>query len=541
MQKQAPSIGRILVAVGFTLSCFGLILFLWIAFGGPIPLKPQSYRITAYFPEATQLAVESDVRIGGVSVGKVKEIQLAPPDERVNGKDTTEAVIEIEPEFAPISDDANAILRQKTLLGETYVELTSGTEPDKNAAPVALGAAANVSDAESDSIESIPEGGTLGVSRTEEATQIDEIFNALDEETRLSFQRWQANAATAIDGRGIDLNDSFGNLGPFLTDASQIVDVLGRQKEALKGLVRDTGATFEALTARDQELAGVVRGSDNTFDALASQDQALAQTFQILPTFQRESRLTLERLDQFQVNARPLVQELIPVARDLSPTLRSVRELSPHLRNLFVDLGDLERVSVTGLPAVRKFLDGLAPVLDSLDPFLANLNPVIRYLEFQKKSVTDFLVGPAAALSGSYEPVAGDPAPRRGLRQLSYLGAEALAVYPSRLAANRGNAYLEPGVLNGFSSAAKGIFPNFDCKNTDYSGTAPASGQDTDEEEILPGQSIPGINNGDPPGTSPSQFAPCFIAGDFANRGDFSGNDSGAYGSGRFPELFSDP
>src|ERR1044072_3651973 len=177
MQKQAPSLGRILIAVGFTLSCFGLILFLWIPFGGPIPLKPQSYRVTAYFPEATQLAVESDVRIGGVSVGKVKEIQLAPPDERVNGKDTTEAVIEIEPEFAPISTDARAILRQKTLLGETYVELTSGTEPGKQSAPVALGAAANVSDADSQDIESIPEGGTLGVSRTEEATQIDEILD----------------------------------------------------------------------------------------------------------------------------------------------------------------------------------------------------------------------------------------------------------------------------------------------------------------------------------------------------------------------------
>ena len=76
MQKQAPSIGRILVAAGFALSCFGLILFLWIAFGGPTPLKAKSYRVTAYFPEGTQLAVESDVRIGGVSVGKVKEIEL---------------------------------------------------------------------------------------------------------------------------------------------------------------------------------------------------------------------------------------------------------------------------------------------------------------------------------------------------------------------------------------------------------------------------------------------------------------------------------
>jgi phospholipid/cholesterol/gamma-HCH transport system substrate-binding protein len=74
MQKQAPSLGRILVAIGFALSCFGLILFLWIAFGGSIPLAPESYRITAYFPEASQLAEESDVRIGGVSVGKVKAI-----------------------------------------------------------------------------------------------------------------------------------------------------------------------------------------------------------------------------------------------------------------------------------------------------------------------------------------------------------------------------------------------------------------------------------------------------------------------------------
>src|ERR671918_2138293 len=145
MQKQAPSIGRILVAVGFTLSCFGLILFLWIAFGGPIPLSPESYRVTAYFPEATTLAKESDVRIGGVSVGRVKEVGLADPEFRVNGKDTTAAVIEVEPEFAPISEDARAILRSKTLLGETYIELTSGTEPSDESAPVALGAAANVS------------------------------------------------------------------------------------------------------------------------------------------------------------------------------------------------------------------------------------------------------------------------------------------------------------------------------------------------------------------------------------------------------------
>jgi len=532
MQKQAPSIGRILVAVGFTLSCFALILFLWIAFGGPTPLKPQSYRVSAYFPEATQLALESDVRIGGVSIGKVKELELAPLSERVNGKDTTEAVIEIAPEFAPISEDARAILRQKTLLGETYVELTSGTEPSSEQAPVSVGAAANVSDAESESIETVPEGGTLGISRTEEATQIDEIFNALDEETRTSFQNWQRNAAIGIEGRGLDLNDSLGNLGPFITDASDTVAILERQKLALQGLVRDTGVVFEALTERDQELAQVIVGSDNTFEALASEEEALAEIFQILPTFQRESRLTFERLDDFQVNTKPLFEDLIPVAQDLSPTLRSVRELSPNLRDLFVDLRSLNRTSVEGLPALRDFLDGLTPVLDRLDPFLSNLNPVIRYLEFQKKTVTDFLVGPGAALSGAYDKVTGDPARRHGLRQLSYSSQEALGLYPSRLPQNRGNAYLSADILNSFSSASNGIFPNFDCKNTDYSPGAPPSSQDQYEQEIRPDERVEGVNRGNPPDPA---FAPCHI------QGTFPGSDFGGFGDGRAPELFHDP
>src|SRR6188472_3953321 len=279
MQKQAPSIGRILVAIGFALSCFGLILFLWIAFGGPIPLKPKSYRVTAYFPEATQLAIESDVRIGGVSVGKVKEIKLAPPDERVNGKDTTEAVIEIEPEFAPISEDAEAILRQKTLLGETYVELTSGTEPQKSGAPVSLGAAAATTDASSSDVDSVPEGGSLGLGQVQDQTQIDEIFNALDKETRTAFQQWQQGAAIAIRGRGLDLNDALGNLGPFLGDASDVLAVLRRQRTQLQGLVRDTGTVFDALGQNDAALRGAIVNGNDTFDALASEQAALREIF----------------------------------------------------------------------------------------------------------------------------------------------------------------------------------------------------------------------------------------------------------------------
>src|SRR3954465_9335093 len=119
MQKQAPTAGRLMVMAGFALSCFALLLYLWTAFGGSIPLAPKGYRFTTSFAEATQLADEAAGRISGVPVGRVKSIET-----RDDGR--AHATIELDERYAPIPRDAHAILRQKSLLGETYVELTPG-------------------------------------------------------------------------------------------------------------------------------------------------------------------------------------------------------------------------------------------------------------------------------------------------------------------------------------------------------------------------------------------------------------------------------
>ena len=55
MQKQAPTLGRLMTMVLFALSCFGLLTFLWLAFGGPIPLKPTGYQIRPFVREARPL------------------------------------------------------------------------------------------------------------------------------------------------------------------------------------------------------------------------------------------------------------------------------------------------------------------------------------------------------------------------------------------------------------------------------------------------------------------------------------------------------
>src|SRR4051794_41954491 len=76
MQKQAPSVFQLATIAGFALSCFGILLFLWVSVGGPTQLKAKGYTLNAPFTEAGLLAVQSDVRISGISVGNVSKIDV---------------------------------------------------------------------------------------------------------------------------------------------------------------------------------------------------------------------------------------------------------------------------------------------------------------------------------------------------------------------------------------------------------------------------------------------------------------------------------
>jgi phospholipid/cholesterol/gamma-HCH transport system substrate-binding protein len=306
MVKDAPSLGKIAAMVLFALSCFGLLLFLWLAFGGPVPLKPKGYRFHTSFAEAGQLATEADVRISGVPVGKVKTIT---PD-KLTGRANVE--IQLQSRYAPLPSDAKAILRQKTLLGETYVELTPGHA----------------------SAQTIPEGGALPSSQVSDTVELDEILRSFDPKTRAAFQDWMQTQAQAIGNNGQDLNDALGNLAPFAEDTADIVDILNRQEGAVSRLVANTGIVFQALSERDGQLRSLIQNSNTVFATTASRDEQLKAAFRALPTFEKESRLTFNRLDEFATETDPLVTQLRPAARELSPTLEDLADISPDLKNL---------------------------------------------------------------------------------------------------------------------------------------------------------------------------------------------------------------
>ena len=87
----------------------------------------------------------------------------------------------------------------------------------------------------------------------------------------------------------------------------------------------------------------------------------------------------------------PLMKELIPVADDLGPTFRALRQLSPDLHRLFVNLNPLIDAAKTGLPAYRDVLRGAKPLLAALGPFLEQLNPILDWLGLHQQLVSDFI------------------------------------------------------------------------------------------------------------------------------------------------------
>src|SRR3954453_23261579 len=292
MQKQAPSAARLIGMAAFALSCFGILLFLWVSFGGPVPLKANKYELRVSFPEATTLAEQAEVRIAGVSVGKVRKKELD------KGGNRTRVVLDINKKYAPLPKDTRAILRQKTLLGETFVELTPGHK----------------------SAGTLPDHAILPNAQVEPTVELDEILRIFDPKTKAAFRDWVQESGLQMKGTAPqDLNDALGNLAGFAQDGSTLLKVLNEQHVAVRQLVKNTGVVFGALNERKGQLRQLVVNSERTFSATASQDAALADMFQIFPVFLDEARLTANRLEAFAINTRPLINELKPVPDTLGP------------------------------------------------------------------------------------------------------------------------------------------------------------------------------------------------------------------------------
>jgi phospholipid/cholesterol/gamma-HCH transport system substrate-binding protein len=417
VSKRAPSTTQLLVIVGFALSCFAILLFLWVTFGGPTPFRAKPYQIKVPFNEATQLAEQSDVRISGVNVGKVQSIELAP-----NGRQAL-ATVDIADKYGPLPKSTRAILRTKTLLGETYIELTPGN-----------GAGPELAD-----------GGTLPEANIAESVQLDEIFRTFDPETRAAFQQWMQEAAVAINGQGQSLSYAFGQLEPTFTEFDRLFRVLDTQRLAVGQLFSNGAKTFTALRGRNGEVGDLIQSSNAVFTTTARRARDIEALFRAFPTFLDESKATVSRLRTFAVNTDPLMRQLVPAAEELSPTLIAFSNLAPEAKGFFEGLEPVIDRAPAGFAAARRlFRDDFPPFLRASDPFLRNLNPLLTGLNLYKNEVTSFLGNIASATNSILTEETASGGHPHFLRVMGPLNPETYFSSANRLAINRTSPYSPP-------------------------------------------------------------------------------------------------
>lgn len=439
MGSKPPSAAAIATALIFALSCFGATLFVWKAFGGTTPFQAQGYRFNASFgSDATNLTGGSSVRIAGVPVGKVVGV------EPKNGR--FEAEIELKRRYSPIPVDAHAITRIKTLLGETFVELTPG----------------------SPNAPKLKEGGSLKLANIGEPQGVDQVLGAFDAETRAEFKDFLSDLSIGLKGRGEDLNASLGNLAPTTEELDRLVRTLDGQRPAFKALIRDAGTALGAVGERASSVQSLVRSGNTLLGATAARNRELTATVRVMPAFLREARVAGDKFAEVAADAAPTLRTLAPAAPLVRPALLEANKLAPQLTGTFKEIDPVLDAAGPALPALTRTLKAARPLLGQLQSAGRELVPVVQYLGLQP----DALVTSMANLGSATNAV--DATGQHYLRAVVPLVySDVLFGVAQRSGINRHNAYFGPKEIGDI---AKGALASSDCRNTGNPTLLPIGG-----------------------------------------------------------------
>ncbi len=431
MVTQAPKRSAVVAALAFALSCIGLMIFVWTQFGGTVPLGPQGYRVHALFKESGMLVAGADVRISGVAVGKVEKVEQRGVDSYLT--------MDIRPQFAPLPRDVQAILREKTLLGEGYVALSTGTRSGPKLA----------------------DGGTIPPSHVQGTQALDQVLGSFDRPTQRDLQALLTGAGTALAGRGQDLNNAIGNLDPATTELTAVVGVLNEQQGDLRRLINGSATVLSTLGSRSADLQTLVRSGDGVLSATAARDTQVTETVDALPPFMSQLRTTLRTLNTTLGIARPSLDALAPVAPALPRALSGVIDLAPPAIRLLRAAPTLLADANTALPAVDRFATAFKPGVDALLPAVREVVPIINFISLYRQELVGAMGNLAADLQAT-APAATPSGSAQYLRFISEFGRESFFGQSVREPTTRDNAYYSPGEL---ANVGRGGLQAASCAN----------------------------------------------------------------------------
>ena len=305
-----------LAIAGLALLGVGVAIFILSQQDFRFPLvesTPKRIEIELANAQAVQPGQGQTVRVAGVEVGRIADVEV---------EDGMAVVaLEIKPEYENlIRRDASALLRPKTALKDMFVEVDPGQG------------------------KPVPEGGRITVANSLPDIDPDEVYAALDADTRPYLKLLVAGAGKGLDQRGDDLREVFRRLEPIHRDLARVTRATARRRADLKRLIHDYGLLMTEVGSRPQELRRLVTASRSVFDALANEETAISESVARLPGSLRASERALANVREFAPVLRSSLESLrkpikkldetnaavIPFLRESEPAIR--QEIRPFVR-----------------------------------------------------------------------------------------------------------------------------------------------------------------------------------------------------------------
>ncbi len=331
------TVGALVIAVA--------VIVTYLAFTKDVPLINEPYEIKAAFRDTSGLTPSSPVRIAGVEVGEVTKVEHTSP-----GASSATVTMAIREKGRPIHTDASAKIRPRIFLeGNFFVDLRPGTPGAKE----------------------LDEGAGIGVERTANPVQFDEVLQALRSDTRNDLREAfaqlgrsrRAGGASAFNRSLEDQPDAY-RYSAVVSEA-----LLGERPRDLGDWVRDQGEVARALDADPAQLRALVVDFNRTAAALADREGDLRAAVGELPDTLRAGLSALAELNEafpdvraFATAARPgvrstgpAVDELLPLVKQLRGLVKEeeLRGLSRDVRGATPPLARLSRQSLSVLEELR--------------------------------------------------------------------------------------------------------------------------------------------------------------------------------------------
>jgi phospholipid/cholesterol/gamma-HCH transport system substrate-binding protein len=346
------------------------------------------YKVRAIFDNAGFVIPGEDVKVAGVKVGTVDEIDVTDDFKAA-------IVLDIEdPGYQDFREDAECIVRPQSLIGERFVECepTQARPPGEEAPP------------ELRTIEDGPGEGQrlLPVERTAKAVDLDLVNNIMREPQRERLSIILADLGVGLAGRGSDLNEVIRRANPALKEIDEVLAILASQNRVLADLARDSDAALAPLARERERVGSAIRNVSDVAGATAERRADLQENLRRLPTFLRELRPTMRRLGTLSDEMTPVLTDLGAVAPDVN---RMVMQLGPLASAGTVSLESLGEAAETGTPAViaaRPVIADIRRLAAALRPVGSTLAALLESLDRTEgiERLMDYIFYQAVAING---------------------------------------------------------------------------------------------------------------------------------------------